>query len=360
MKPRSIEELQEIILTQTRIVPTGAGSKTALDFSEDGVTGVSTASLSGVLDYSPDEFTFTALAGTGILEVEQMLAEHGQYLPFDPPLVRAGATLGGTVAAGLSGPGRYRYGGLRDFLLGVRFFDGQGNLVRSGGKVVKNAAGFDLSKFMVGSLGGYGFLVELSFKVMPRAEAHATVIARLDTLKPGVEAMVSLTRQPLEIYSLELTPAENGEASLMVRVGGATDSLAERVARLKGLLGDADMMTLEGRPEQDHWRRLVEFDWSAPEYSLVKIPLTPKHLLALDQELAARAAGRFYSAGANQAWVAWPGEIEELEVILVEQGLSGLVILGEPRKVRLGARSGESFARRVKQALDPDGKYVTI
>ena len=104
-----------------------------------------------------------------------MLAEHGQYLPFDPPLAAAGATLGGTVAAGLSGPGRYRYGGVRDFVLGVRFVDGMGNLVRGGGKVVKNAAGFDFPKLMVGSLGRLGVLAELSFKVFPQPPAFATL-----------------------------------------------------------------------------------------------------------------------------------------------------------------------------------------
>src|SRR4029450_4463398 len=90
------------------------------------------------------------------------LAARGQSLRCDPFLLDAGATLGGTVAAGLSGPGRFRYGGLRDFILGVRFVDGLGRLMHMGGKVVKNAAGFDLPKFLVGSLGRFGVLAELT------------------------------------------------------------------------------------------------------------------------------------------------------------------------------------------------------
>ena len=127
---------------------------------------------------SRSEFTFTALAGTPVREIAAALAERGQYLPFDPMLREAGATLGGTVAAGLSGPGRFRYGGLRDFILGVRFVDGEGRLLRLGGKVVKNAAGFDLPKFFVGSLGRFGVLAEMTFKVFPKRGRDAHAAAR--------------------------------------------------------------------------------------------------------------------------------------------------------------------------------------
>src|SRR5207253_308179 len=137
-----------------------------------------TAGLRGITEYDPSEFTFTAGAGTPVREIVAALAERGQYLPFDPMLADAGATLGGTVAAGLSGPGRFRFGGLRDFILGVQFVDGEGRVLRMGGKVVKNAAGFDLPKFFVGSVGRFGILTELTFKVFPRPVATRTL--RLD------------------------------------------------------------------------------------------------------------------------------------------------------------------------------------
>ena len=143
--------------------------------------------LSGVLEYEPGEYVFTALAGTPVAQVEAMLAEHGQYLPFDPLWPARGATLGGTVAANTAGPGRNRYGGVRDFLIGVRFIDGRGELVRGGGKVVKNAAGFDLPKLMVGSLGAFGLLVELSFKVFPQPEAFATLEIECGSLDAALQ-----------------------------------------------------------------------------------------------------------------------------------------------------------------------------
>src|SRR5574341_553876 len=187
----SVLEIQEIIRTHPRIAARGGGSKTALQPCSKGVTLVDMTGLQGLIEYQPEEFTFTAWAGSRVADIQAALSEHGHYLPFDPVLVEHGATLGGTVASGLSGAGRYRYGGLRDFLLGVKFLDGMGNLVRSGGRMVKNAAGFDLSKFMVGSLGQYGILVELTFKVFPGPATYATLQVAFPSL---VEAMQAITR----------------------------------------------------------------------------------------------------------------------------------------------------------------------
>src|SRR4029079_6930035 len=116
--------------------------------------------------------------------------QRGQYLPFDPKCVEAGATLGGTVASGLSGPGRFRFGGLRDFILGVRFVDGAGRLLRMGGKVVKNAAGFDLPKFFVGSLGRFGVLAEMTFKVFPRPQSARTFMLAAGSLDAAARVLI--------------------------------------------------------------------------------------------------------------------------------------------------------------------------
>ena len=174
LAPRSLAELQEAVAASApaplRI--RGGGSKrpppaegTTLDLRQ----------LSGVVAYNPAEGVITVLGGTRVRDVQRVLGEHGQYLPFDPPLLDAGATIGGMVAAGLSGPGRYRYGGIRDFVIGAAVVDGEGRLVRSGGQVVKNAAGFLLHHALVGSAGRYGAIGEMSFKVFPRPEARATV-----------------------------------------------------------------------------------------------------------------------------------------------------------------------------------------
>src|SRR6266446_6711263 len=173
MAPETLAELVRAVRNTPKLLAAGAGTKPRMA-AFDGVK-LSVSKLTGILEYEPSEFTFTALAGTSLREIIAALAERGQYLPFEPMCVEAGATLGGTVAAGLSGPGRFQYGGVRDFILGIRFVDGAGRLLRMGGKVVKNAAGFDLPKFFVGSLGRFGVLAEMTFKVFPSPPSKLTV-----------------------------------------------------------------------------------------------------------------------------------------------------------------------------------------
>jgi glycolate oxidase FAD binding subunit len=210
----TIEAIQSTIREGGPLLARGGGTKPALSTPANGATVLDVSGLAGVLEYEPGEFTFTALAGTRVADVQALLREQGQYLPFDPPLAERGATLGGTVAAGLSGPGRYRYGGVRDFILGVRFVDGNGELIRGGGKVVKNAAGFDLPKLMVGSLGQLGVLVELTFKVFPQPPAYTTLSLRCQTLPDAVSVLLRSYTARLDIEALDLEPTSNGAATL--------------------------------------------------------------------------------------------------------------------------------------------------
>ena len=357
IQPNSIEELQATVTQHQRLMVKGGGSKQPLSAKRPETTVIDLSSLSGMIEYQPAEFTFTALAGTRLEAVEEQLAENNQFLPFDPPLVAAGATLGGTVAAGLSGPGRFRYGGVRDFLLGVAFIDAQGRLVRAGGRVVKNAAGFDLAKLMVGSLGGYGALVELSFKVFPKPDGTITIKSSFSDLKHALEAMVKVSTAPLDLYALEVQPLSD-ETLLLARLGGPADTLLKRIDRLKDLIGHGE--AIEGQKERDIWWDERHFKWAPADYALVKVPLTYRRVLRLDAILDQADALRRYSVGANLAWVAWPGSLEVLDGFLNQLDLSGLVVGGKEPASQLGVRRGESFARRVKQALDPQGRWVEV
>lgn len=350
--PTSIADLQAAVREQARVLPCGAGTKTALAAAPDGVTSLAMTGLSGVIEYAPAEFTFTALAGTRITEIAAILAEHGQYLPCDPLLADAGATIGGTVAAGANGPGRYRYGGLRDFILGVRYVDGKGRLIAAGGKVVKNAAGFDIPKLMVGSLGQLGALVELTFKVFPRPEAYATLRLDLPSLAEGIAAVVKLTGQPLDLDSVDLTPAERG-ATLWVRLAGLAAALPERITRLRGILGGGEPVA---EPEEARfWREARELAWAPAGWSLVKIPVTPKKIVGLDQRMPPNAVRR-YSVAGQVAWIA-TADRAALDATLTETELSGLALVGPAGQARLGVQPGAAFERRVKQALDPGGRF---
>jgi glycolate oxidase FAD binding subunit len=355
LQPTTVEDVQTAVRHHPHLRLRGAGSKPALSIPVKGETVLDLTGITGVLTYTPTEFTFTALAGTRVAEVQAMLAEHGQYLPFDPPLAGRCATLGGTVAAGLSGPGRYRYGGVRDFILGVRFVDGRGELVRGGGNVVKNSAGFDLPKLMVGSLGQMGALVELTFKVFPQSPAHITIQRPFGRLAEAVEALYRIYTARLDVAALDLALLVDGSADLQVRLGGLPEALPARAERIRTLLAGGEMIT--GEPEAAMWRDARDFVWVPAGWSLLKVPLTPRHIAGLEAALRAMPCRRRYSAGGNVAWIALPGDTSALTEALVGAGLSGLRLFGPPGPARVGARTGQLFARRVKTVLDPDNRF---
>ena len=352
MRPQSVEELQAVIRDQARVLPRGGGTKSALSRPQDGAASIDLTAIAGMLEYEPGEFVFTALAGTRLGEVKAQLAAHGQYLPFDPLLVEQGATLGGAVASGANGPGRYRYGGVRDFLLGVRFVNSRGEIVRAGGKVVKNSAGFDIPKLMVGSLGQFGVLVELSFKVFPQPEAHATLRLKCAALVDLLQVVYRLYSSPLEIDSFDLEITSSGPI-VWLRLAGLRSALPARIDRLRRLIGGGEVVD----EDDEVWRAAREVAWLPHAWALIKAPLTPRRIPALEAALPASTMRR-YSGGGQVAWLATPDPPSTLDPILHDQGLSGLVLIGASDRLRLGVRAGDSFARRVKAALDPAHRFV--
>ena len=334
-----------------RIRPRGGGTKPALSQPAEGVVSLDLSGLSGMVEYEPEEYTFTALAGTPVIEVQERLAREGQYLPFDPVLVRAGATLGGTVAAGTGGSGRYRYGGIRDFLLGVRFVSGRSELVRGGSRVVKNAAGFDLPKLMVGSLGRLGVLVEMTFKVFPLAQRWMTLAASLPDLSRALETIRRLRAVPLDLAAVDLEPP----GRLQVRVGGRSESVGARLERVRELVGQG--VELQGQEEQDHWDAVREFEWVPPDWNLMKVPMTTSRIAGLEESLRSIPFRTRYCAGGSMAWLAWPGPLDPVNWALADLDLTGLVIRGNGDVARPGRTQDRIFSGRIKDSLDPDGRF---
>lgn len=340
-----IEALRDAVRAGPRVLPAGGSTKPALSAPPaDDVIALDVSGLRGIVEYDPAELTLTARAGTPVAELGAALAEHGQYLPFDPPLAAAGATIGGVVAAATSGPGAFRYGTVRDFVIGVQVVDGTGELVAGGGRVVKNAAGFDLPKLMVGSLGRLGVLVQVSLKVFPRPSAAATVAFELDGLESALAALALLARGPVELDALDLEPP----GRLLVRVAGEPEALDARVARVAAAVG------VPAVP-------LDPSVWAvAPRPRLVRVALTPRSVPAL--EAASAGAPTRYSNAANVAWIAWPPEREigELDAALRGLGLSAIPLGGPPAGPRLGVRRGGAFLERLREALDPDHRFPEL
>ena len=351
LRPESFREVRQAVADHARIRPRGGGTKPALSRPPGGVASLDLSGLSGIVEYEPEEYTFTALAGTPVAEVQERLAREGQYLPFDPVLARAGATLGGTVAAGTGGSGRYRYGGIRDFLLGIRFVSGRAELVRGGSRVVKNAAGFDLPKLMVGSLGRLGVLVEMTFKVFPLAQRWLTLEASLPGLPEALEAIRRLRAAPLDLAAVDLEPP----GRLLVRVGGRRESVGPRLERVRELVGQG--AELQGQEERDHWDAVREFDWVPADWNLMKVPMTTGRIEKLEENLTSVPFRTRYCAGGSLAWLAWSGPLDPVDRALAQLDLTGLVIRGNGDVARPGRTRDQVFSMRIQGALDPDGRF---
>lgn len=186
----------------------------------------------GVIDYEPTELVVTACSGTPLAEVEAALAEHNQMLGFEPPYFGAAATLGGAVASGLAGPRRMAAGSVRDFMLGSTLIDGRANVLSFGGKVMKNVAGYDMSRALAGSLGTLGMILDISLKVVPRPAIEQTVqfeISEADAIRRANE----WAGQPLPVSATVWS-----DGVLSARLSGSTAGVRAARSRLGGDLLD--------------------------------------------------------------------------------------------------------------------------
>jgi len=205
----------------------GGGSK---DFYGEAPRGalLDTRAFRGTPSYEPTELVVTTRCGTPLAELEALLAEHGQRLPFEPPHFGAGATVGGMVGAGLSGPARASAGSVRDHVLGLTLLNGRGELLSFGGTVIKNVAGYDVSRLMVGALGTLGLVLEVSLKVLPMPRATATRRFELDQAS-ALARLAEWGGQPLPVDA-----SAWWDGNLIVRLSGAEAAVKSAAVRLGG------------------------------------------------------------------------------------------------------------------------------
>lgn len=213
-----------------RMLISGSGSKRFLTRGAVEADGrmLSTEEHSGIEDYRADELVVTVRSGTPLNELRQTLAREGQMLAFEPPEFHGLGTIGGAVAAGLSGPGRPWRGAVRDSVLGVEMINGLGERLRFGGQVMKNVAGFDVSRLQAGAFGMFGVLLSVSLKVMPIPHAEQTCVLALDR-KEAHARMILLGGQPLPV-----TGAAWWDGQLLVRLSGAESAVMNAARHLGG------------------------------------------------------------------------------------------------------------------------------
>jgi glycolate oxidase FAD binding subunit len=228
------EQIRAAAANQTALRIRGGGTK---DWYGGRLEGdiLDTRGHAGIVDYEPTELVITARCGTPLAEIEAALAERNQMLAFEPPHFGSGATFGGAIAAGLSGPRRANSGAVRDFVLGAKLMDGKGEVLTFGGQVMKNVAGYDVSRLLAGSLGTLGLLLEVSVKVLPRAFAESTLRFEMSE----VEAIRKLNEwggQPLP-----LSGSCWHDGVLALRLSGARAAVDAAARSLGGqVMPDAD------------------------------------------------------------------------------------------------------------------------
>ena len=250
-----IDQVKTAAASGTSLRIRGGGSKDFYGQTLEGQT-LDTRAFTGIISYEPSELVVTARAGTPLAELEASLADQGQCLPFEPPhyqireigAAKTVATVGGMVAAGLSGPARATAGGVRDYMLGVQILNGRAELLTFGGQVMKNVAGYDVSRLMAGSMGTLGVITEVSLKVLPVPPAEATLRFHLDEAT-ALRKLNEWAGQPLPLNASSWR-VDAGQPTLYLRLRGAVAAVDAAIARL---LKEVQGERVDSPQTSDHW-----------------------------------------------------------------------------------------------------------
>jgi len=354
-----VTQIRDAAAAGARLTIEGGGSKRWYGNPAGDHQCLQTTGHTGIVDYDPAELVLTARAGTPLIELEQVLADHGQMLAFEPPRHHcrgvSGATLGGAVATGLSGPSRAFAGAVRDFVLGMHVIDGKGDVLKFGGQVMKNVAGYDVSRLMTGSLGVLGLISQVSLKVLPVPPATATLRFEMDAGLAN-DQVNTWSGRPLP---LSATVWQSG--ILHVRLSGARAAVDSAIQQLGGMrLNEADAATLwTGLRDQTAVffspRSTAEVLWR------LSVPQTAPVVTAQDLQ---GADGQLIEWGGAQRWI-WSGDAPE-KVRALARTLGGHAVCFDNSQAQSIAID-DVFDRpsaalmavhqRLKQTFDPQGIF---
>ena len=334
------QHIAHAISQHTTLNICGSNTKTFLGYPALG-TELSIAEHRGIVEYDPRELVLTARAGTLLAEIEATLAESGQMLAFEPPHFGERATLGGTIACGLSGPRRPYAGSARDAVLGCKIINGKGELLRFGGQVMKNVAGYDVSRLMVGAYGTLGVVLEVSLKVLPRPAASLTLMQECPEAE-AIKRMSQLLSQPLPVDA-----AAYHAGHCYLRVAGSEQAVKHAQQQLGG-----DAL----KKSSPFWHTLREhqlpfFHSNKPLYRVMVKPATPPLDIAGDWLL---------DWGGAQRWL-----VSEQPMSVIRKQVEA--VGGHVSLFRATTRPAEIFSplpaalftlhKRLKNSFDPHGIF---
>ena len=370
-----INAFQEQILNaaknKTPLSIEGGGTKSWYG-NPNSYTKLDTRTYSGILEYQPEELVITACAGTPLKEIEAALKEKNQVLAFEPPHFGENATFGGAIAAGLAGPGRITVGNFRDFVLGARIIDGKGQDLSFGGKVMKNVAGYDVSRLLPGSLGTLALLLEASVKVLPKSAATTTLRCQISQEK-ALKILNEWAGQPLPLSaSCWIGSSKGGDGELTFRLAGAAAAVKAAIPLMSSLV-----MATELNPEtaEHFWNDLREQKLSAfanlgADQTLYRLALPAA---SGPITISGASDGIVLEWHGQQRWITAPGNEATFKAIKVIANSHG----GHATRFRQGANvdpsnqrftllseQAHSFAleavqERLRSAFDPSGVFAT-
>lgn len=319
--------------------------------NQDKTTSLDMSAISGIVTYEPSELVITALAGTPLSEIENTLAEQGQMLAFDPPRFGSTSTIGGVVASGLSGPLSFGYGPLRHYVLGAHLLDAQGRILKYGGEVMKNVAGYDVSRLLSGSLGMFGVIVQVSLKVLPLPMRDLTLAFDV-TEREALEQCAGLRAKAMPIKAAAWLPDANSQTGrLAIRLCGAESAVEQAKQALGGQEIAADSANQWWQSLRD---QTAEFFKTQPIWRIAVRAQTP----TLDLGPTA------FDLGGELRWVA--GELDAQavrEVAVAAGGHATLFRATGPSNLPADgvfqplAPAARAIVQRLKKEFDPKSTF---
>ena len=354
----------------------GQGTKASMGRPNQTDASLSSSGLTGITLYEPAELVISARSGTPVLEVMRVLAAKGQELPFEPMDYRSllgikgEPTIGAVAAMNISGPRRIMAGAARDSLIGVRFVNGRGEVVKSGGRVMKNVTGLDLVKLMGGSWGTLGFLTEVTFKVLPKQERMATLVIRGLDDRQAIEALSMALGSPFDVTGAAHVPDRDRRGgNTLIRLEGFRISVDYRMNELKRLLRRFRFMDiLEGVGAEALWQSvrdvtLLTDQGNRAVWRVSTVPTKGPDLVA--QVAQSLVAQWFYDWGGGLVWISTPVDGDAGASVLREAtGAFGghATLVRAPAEIRSAVDVFEpqsdalmTLSRGVKASFDPAG-----
>lgn len=372
----------EAVSAGSTLAVEGGGTKAALGRPVFAEAAICSSGLTGITNYHPAELVMTAHAGTPLSEIEHELGKNGQWLAFEPvdhrPLlgVDGEPTIGAVAAMNNSGPRRISAGAARDSLLGVRFVNGRGELIKNGGRVMKNVTGLDLVKLMAGSWGTLGFLTEVTFKVLPAPETGTTLLIRGLDDENATNAMAHAMASTAEVSGAAHLPdlaaqtILGGTSATALRLEGFADSVRNRVKRLKTLFaGMAELEELVPGQSAGLWQAIRDVKPFADKDTIVwRVSMKPSqaHKFVLATRMKA-AIDAYYDWQGGLVWLSLQDNDPQDQMIRAELARHGgghAMLIRAGSEVRVLApvfqpqtAPLERLSRRIKAAFDPKGIF---